>query len=152
MFTQFEISYIDIIILIGYLLLSRFIPLWLTRGKTEDTNGFFLGGRNFTWPLIGFSLFATNMSGASFVGLAGAGYSQGISVYSYEWMAAIILILFVFFIFPFYLRSEIDSRPLGSADSALFFPLGIPSVSPLLRYPAHSKKPVILLHRLPMKN
>ncbi len=111
MFTTFEISYIDIVILIVYLILSRFIPLWLTRGKTEDTQGFFLGGRSFLWPVIGFSLFATNMSGASFVGLAGAGYSQGISVYSYEWMAAIILIFFIFFILPFYLRSEIFTIP-----------------------------------------
>ena len=111
MLTVFEVAAVDVIILVVYLLLSRFIPLWLTRGKTEDTDGFFLGGRNFVWPLIGFSLFATNMSGASFVGLAGAGYSQGVSVYSYEWMAAIILIIFIFFILPFYLRSRVFTMP-----------------------------------------
>ena len=111
MFTRFEIATVDILILAGYLVLSRFVPLWLTRGKTGDADGFFLGGRNLVWPVIGFSLFATNMSGASFVGLAGAGYSQGISVYSYEWMAAVILIFFVLFILPFYLRSRIFTIP-----------------------------------------
>jgi SSS family solute:Na+ symporter len=77
----------------------------------EDVNDHLLGGRNFIWPLIGFSLFATNMSGASFVGLAGAGYSQGISVYSYEWMTSVILVVFIFFILPFYLRSGAFTMP-----------------------------------------
>ena len=111
MLTNVEIALIDIAILVVYLILSRLIPLWLNRKQQENTDGYFLGGRNFTWPLIGFSLIATNVSGASFVGLAGAGYSQGISVYSYEWMAAIILIFFVFFILPFYLRSGVFTMP-----------------------------------------
>jgi solute:Na+ symporter, SSS family len=51
------------------------------------------------------------MSGASFVGLAGAGYSQGISVYSYEWMTSVILVIFIFFILPFYLRSGAFTMP-----------------------------------------
>jgi SSS family solute:Na+ symporter len=108
---QFEITWIDLSILIGYLVGSRLLALWLTRGKSGDSSGFFLGGRNFAWPVIGFSLFATNMSGASFVGLAGAGYNSGISVYSYEWMAAIILVIFIFFILPFYLRSNVFTMP-----------------------------------------
>ncbi len=108
---EFQISTIDFSILIAYLLISRFIALWLVRGKSKNTDGFFLGGRNFIWPLIGFSLFATNMSGASFVGLAGAGYASGISVYSYEWMAAVILVIFILFILPFYLRSKVFTMP-----------------------------------------
>ena len=111
MLTDFEIGAVDITILVAYLALSRFIPLWLNRGRKENTDGYFLGGRSFVWPMIGFSLFATNMSGASFVGLAGAGYSQGFSVYSYEWMAALILILFIFFLLPFYLRSGVFTLP-----------------------------------------
>jgi len=108
---EFVVTYIDLGILVVYLILSRVIPLWMTWGQTDDTDGFFLGGRNFIWPLIGFSLFATNMSGASFIGLASAGYNQGVSVYSYEWMAAIILIVFIFFILPFYLRSGVFTLP-----------------------------------------
>lgn len=107
---DFQVYAIDIVILVTYLALSRAIPIWLTRGK-ESTEDYFLGGRNFIWPLIGFSLFATNMSGSSFVGLAGAGYSQGISVYSYEWMASVILVIFIFFILPFYLRSGAFTMP-----------------------------------------
>lgn len=108
---QFQVTWIDLTILVAYLIGSRLLALWLTRGGSGDSSGFFLGGRSFTWPLIGFSLFATNMSGASFVGLAGAGYNSGISVYSYEWMAAVILVIFIFFILPFYLRSEVFTMP-----------------------------------------
>jgi len=107
---DFDVGLIDIVVLVGYLVLARFIPLWFA-GAQEDADDFFLGGRDFVWPLIGFSLFATNMSGSSFVGLAGAGYNQGVSVYNYEWSAAIILIFFVFFILPFYLRSEVFTMP-----------------------------------------
>lgn len=107
---QFEITGIDITIFIIYLALSRIIPL-LFRGKTENSEDYFLGSRNFTWPLIGFSLIATNASGASFVGLAGAGYDQGISVYAYEWMTTVILVIFIFFLLPFYLRSRVFTLP-----------------------------------------
>jgi SSS family solute:Na+ symporter len=107
---QFNITGIDITIFIIYLALSRIIPL-LFRGKTENSEDYFLGSRNFIWPLIGFSLIATNASGASFVGLAGAGYDQGISVYAYEWMTTVILVIFIFFILPFYLRSRVFTLP-----------------------------------------
>lgn len=109
--SEFEITWVDLTILVLYLVLSRVFAIWLVRGKSSDTDGFFLGGRNFVWPLIGFSLFATNMSGASFVGLAGAGYNSGIAVYSYEWMAAVILVFFILFVLPFYLRSRVFTMP-----------------------------------------
>lgn len=110
MSSQFDVATLDLVIIIVYLVLSRIIPLLLA-GKNEDTDDYFLGSRNFIWPLIGLSLLATNMSGASFVGLAGAGYSQGISVFAYEWMAAVILVIFIFFILPFYLRSRVFTLP-----------------------------------------
>ncbi len=108
---EFNITWVDLTVVGVYLVLSRVVPLWLTRGGSGDTGSFFLGGRNFTWPLIGFSLFATNMSGASFVGMAGAGYSNGIAVFSYEWIAAVVLVVFIFFLLPFYLRSGVFTMP-----------------------------------------
>ena len=70
---RFEISALDIGLLVGYLIFPRLLAVWPARGGSKDSDGFFLGGRNLAWPMIGFSLFATNMSGSSFVGLAGAG-------------------------------------------------------------------------------
>lgn len=107
---QFTLGALELWIIGGYLILSRLIPLVLTP-KTDTAEGYFLGSRNFTWPLIGFSLWATNMSGALPVGLAGAGYGQGISVYSYEWMTVFTLVAFIVFILPFYLNSGVFTMP-----------------------------------------
>lgn len=108
--SNFQMYTTGMIIVILYLAASRAIPIRLTRGK-EDAEDYFLGGRNFIWPLIGFSLFATNMSGLSFVGLAGDGYNQDVSVHSYEWMASAILVLFIFLILPFCLRNGVFTMP-----------------------------------------
>jgi SSS family solute:Na+ symporter len=107
----FSIGWIDIAIIVLYLLGTRaIVAYWAGRNK-RDSDDYFLGGRKFIWPLIGISLFATNQSGASFVGLAGSGYADGIAVYNFEWLAAVALIVFVAFILPFYLRSEVFTLP-----------------------------------------
>ena len=107
---QFNLDIIDIIILVAYL---AFI-LWkgFSYVKAHDNaEDYFLAGRTLVWPLIGLSLFASNMSSSSLVGLAGSGYETGISVYSYEWMAAIVLIIFAVFFLPFYLKTKVYTMP-----------------------------------------
>ena len=64
-----------------------------------------------TWPIIGFSLFASNVSSSTLIGLAGDAYSTGIAVYNYEWFAVIVLVFFVIFFLPFYLRTKIYTLP-----------------------------------------
>ena len=112
---RFDVTAIDLGVLIVYLIASRIIPLVLAPGSSGDeekaSEDYFLGGRNFIWPFVGLSLVATNMSGATYVGLAGAGYAQGISVFAYEWMTSVILAIFIFFLLPFYLRSEVFTLP-----------------------------------------
>ncbi len=107
---QFELGTIDLVIVIVYIIATRVIGFVVGRGK-ESSEEYFLGGRSFVWPVVGLSLLATNQSGASFIGLAGAGYSNGIAVYNFEWLAAIALIVFVMFILPFYLRSRVFTMP-----------------------------------------
>ncbi|GAA4869182.1 sodium:solute symporter family transporter [Serinicoccus chungangensis] len=122
---DFTVRALDLSVIIGYLVLSRIIPLVAgarmkrkahaeaqASGKESDASeDYFLGGRNFIWPFVGLSLVATNMSGATFVGLAGGAYEQGISIFAYEWMSAVILVVFIFFILPFYLRSKVFTLP-----------------------------------------
>ncbi len=61
--------------------------------------------------MIGLSLFATNISISSIVGLAGSGYKTGISVFNYEWTGSIILVIFAIFIVPYYLRNRLTTMP-----------------------------------------
>ena len=107
---DFNLTILDISIIVIYLL--GVIALGFYFGnKHKNAEDYFLAGRNLTWPIIGFSLFASNMSSNSLVGLAGAGYKDGFSVYSYEWMAVLVLILFAVFFLPFYLKNKIFTIP-----------------------------------------
>jgi SSS family solute:Na+ symporter len=106
----FTLTNIDFTIIVCYLLFVVLLGFYFGK-KHEDAEDYFLAGRTLTWPLIGFSLFASNMSSNSLVGLAGAGYNDGFSVYSYEWMAVLILIIFAVFFLPFYLKNKIFTIP-----------------------------------------
>jgi SSS family solute:Na+ symporter len=107
---DFKISVIDWIIILCYF---AFI-IWRGIGyakKHENAEDYFLAGRSLTWPIIGLSLYASNISSSSLIGMAASGYETGFSVFSYEWMAAIVLIIFAIFFLPFYLRSKIYTLP-----------------------------------------
>tara|TARA_R100001143_G_C3361063_1_gene135827 strand:- start:9521 stop:11071 length:1551 start_codon:yes stop_codon:yes gene_type:complete len=77
----------------------------------QTTDDFFLAGRTLSWPLIGFSLYATNISISTIIGLSSSGYKTGISVFNYEWTGTIMLLLFAVFIVPFYLKHKFTTMP-----------------------------------------
>ncbi len=79
--------------------------------RQQSQEDYFLAGRSLTWPVIGFSLFASNMGSISLIGLAESGYRTGFAVFSYEWMATFVLIIFAIFFLPFYLRNRIYTIP-----------------------------------------
>jgi SSS family transporter len=72
---------------------------------------FFLASRATQWPVIGLALLASNMSSTALVGLAGGAYALGVSVYDYEWTAAVILVFFCLFLLPFVIRSGTYTMP-----------------------------------------
>lgn len=71
----------------------------------------FLAGRTLAWTGIGISLFASNISTTTLIGLSGSAYADGISVSAYEWVAGIPLILLAFVFAPLYLRARITTIP-----------------------------------------
>jgi SSS family solute:Na+ symporter len=107
---EFTLHPIDIGIILAYGLIVVLIGLKLAK-KHETAEDYFLAGRSMAWPLIGVSLFASNISSTTLVGLAGDAYSTGISVFNYEWMAAVVLVFFAIFLLPFYLRSKLFTMP-----------------------------------------
>jgi solute:Na+ symporter, SSS family len=72
---------------------------------------YFLASRATKWPVIGLALLASNMSSTALVGLAGGAYAMGISVYDYEWSAAVILVFFCLFLLPSIIRSQTYTMP-----------------------------------------
>ncbi len=104
------LSAIDLATVAVYLVAVIAFGLWAGRGK-HDATDYFLAGRTLPWYLIGFSLFASNMSGASFVGLMGAAYQHGMVVFNYEWTATLVLIFFALFMLPVFLRTRLFTVP-----------------------------------------
>ncbi len=79
--------------------------------QTETGEDLFLGGRSFGWGLIGLSLFASNISSTTLIGLSGAAYSTGIVQSVYEWMSGVPLIIAAVVFVPLYLRTRITTIP-----------------------------------------
>ncbi len=104
------ISNIDIGIIIAYFAFVMGIGFYVSR-RTKTSEDLFLGGRSFTFGLIGLSLFASNISSATLVGLSGAAYSTGVVQSVYEWLSGIPLIIAAVIFVPLYLRSKITTIP-----------------------------------------
>lgn len=107
--TNFSLNPIDLVIMLVYVL--GVIWYGLRHAKRGSSEEYFLAGRDMTWPIVGISLFAANISSTTLIGLSGDAYSTGISVYNYEWMAAVVLVIFAIFFLPFYLRSKVYTMP-----------------------------------------
>jgi solute:Na+ symporter, SSS family len=107
---DFDLSPVDLVIIGAYVVGILFLGFWVGR-KKEDSEGYFLAGRGMSWPMVGFALIAANFSGSLYLGLAGAGYDQGIAVWNYEWMATLVLVFFAVLILPIYLQSRISTVP-----------------------------------------
>ena len=105
-----SISTLDYSIIGLYFVFVIFLGVYF-KNKDKSEEDYFLAGRSLVWYVIGFSLFASNMSSISLVGLAESGYTSGFAVFSYEWMASLVLILFAVFFLPFYIKNKIFTVP-----------------------------------------
>ena len=77
----------------------------------EDSSSFFLGGRAIKWPVIGASLFATNIGAEHLVGLSGDAYRYGLSAGTVELTTVITLGFACAILFPHYIRNKIFTIP-----------------------------------------
>ncbi len=107
-----ELQPLDIIVFIAFIACVIGLGLYKSRKEAVDEEGYFLAGRGLSWWLIGFSLIAANISTEQFVGMSGqAAGSLGLAIASYEWMAAITLVVVAFFFLPKFLKSGIYTIP-----------------------------------------
>jgi SSS family solute:Na+ symporter len=106
---QVTLNVIDGIIIICYLV--GIIGYGISKGKQQSSEDYFLAGRNLTWPIVGISLFAANIGSSTLIGLTADAFKTNIAVYNYEWMAAVVLVIFAIFFMPFYLNSKVYTMP-----------------------------------------
>ena len=86
------------------------IAVWVIRSKKDNTEDYFLAGRNVGWFVVGASIFASNIGSEHVVGLAGTGASDKLPLLIYEIHAWIVLLLGWVFL-PFYARSGVFTMP-----------------------------------------
>ena len=87
---------LDIIIFAAYLLIIVGLGIWIShrkKNKDKTAEDYFLAGKSLPWWTIGASLIAANISAEQFIGMSGSGFAGGFAVASYEFMAAITLII-----------------------------------------------------------
>ena len=104
------ISSLDLGVITLYFFVVLALGFWAAR-KTNSSDDLFLGGRSLTWGFIGLSLFASNISSTTIIGLTGAAYSSGIVQSVYEWISGIPLIIAAFIFVPLYLNAQITTIP-----------------------------------------
>ena len=104
----------DWAIFIVYFLIVAIYGLWVYRRKRNadaTSQDYFLAEGSLTWWAIGSSLIASNISAEQFVAMSGNGFTMGLAVSAYEWMAAITLVIVAVFFIPVYLRNKIFTMP-----------------------------------------
>lgn len=106
---NFQISYIDVIVIALYLV---FIIWWgLKNGKSTDTQSYFLAGRSMSWWIVGLSLFAASISSTTLIGQAGDAYHTGLGVFNYNLTGVLVMVFFAVCILPLYIKSNIYTIP-----------------------------------------
>ncbi len=100
---------IDYAIIVVYLV--GIVWYGIRKGKQESSEDYFLAGRNMAWPIVGISLFAANIGSNTLIGLTSDAFNTDVAVYNYEWMAAVVLVIFAIFFLPFYLKSKVYTMP-----------------------------------------
>ena len=102
---------LDIAVLLLYFVLIVTVGVWAGRMMRTTSDGYFLGARSLGWPLIGASLFASNISTVHLVGLAESGFLYGLVWGNFEWFAVLELTILAVVFVPFFFRTRIRTLP-----------------------------------------
>ncbi len=105
---------LDVAVIIAYAIGIFGLAQWVSRekgGKAKDSSDYFLASKNLPWWAIGASLIAANISAEQIVGMSGSGYAIGLAIASYEWMAALTLLIVGKFFLPIFLKNHIYTMP-----------------------------------------
>lgn len=113
-----QLSTLDYVVFFVYFLIVAGYGIWVYRRKTGhdgtaegDSKDYFLAEGSLTWWAIGSSLIASNISAEQFVGMSGSGFGIGLAISTYEWMAALTLVIVATFFIPVYLKNKIFTMP-----------------------------------------
>jgi SSS family solute:Na+ symporter len=104
----------DYLIFIAYAVLILGVGLWVSRdkkGHQKNAEDYFLASKSLPWWAIGASLIAANISAEQFIGMSGSGFASGLAIASYEWMAALTLLIVGKFFLPIFIEKGLYTIP-----------------------------------------
>lgn len=107
-------STVDYIVFIGYIVFIVALGLFVSKekkGHKKDSKDYFLASKALPWWAVGASIIAANISAEQVIGMSGSGYVIGLAIASYEWMAALTLIVVAKFFLPIFLEKGIFTMP-----------------------------------------
>ena len=110
--TSFET--LDYIVFALYAVIILGVGLWVSRdkeGETKSAEDYFLASKSLPWWAIGASLIAANISAEQFIGMSGSGFAVGLAIATYEWMAALTLIIVGKFFLPIFIKKGLYTIP-----------------------------------------
>jgi SSS family solute:Na+ symporter len=101
---------LDIIIFIVYGLVIIAVGNWMSRSKGKERNSadYFFANKSLPWFLVGSSIIAANISAEQFIGMSGSGFAIGLGIATYEWIAAIILIVVAKYFLPIFIGLRVN--------------------------------------------
>jgi SSS family solute:Na+ symporter len=100
---------VGVVVLGGSMAIGMYISLHAR--SSESSNGFFLAGRRMRWPIVGGSLYATNIGAEHLVGLSGDAYRYGLCAGAVELTTAICLGFACAVLFPYYIQNKVFTIP-----------------------------------------
>ncbi|MDE0365887.1 MAG: sodium/sugar symporter [Gammaproteobacteria bacterium] len=109
-----HLATIDFVVVGIYAIALLSLAQWVSREKgshRKDTRDYFLAGRALPWWAIGASLIAANISAEQIIGMSGSAFVMGIAIASYEWMAALTLVIVGKYLLPVFLKHGIYTMP-----------------------------------------
>ena len=107
-------QFLDYLIFIGYAVLILGVGLWVStdkKGHQKNAEDYFLASKSLPWWAIGASLIAANISAEQFIGMSGSGFALGLAIASYEWMAALTLIIVGKYFLPIFIEKGLYTIP-----------------------------------------
>jgi len=109
-----KLATLDTVIVLAYMAGIFVLAQVVSRekaGHQKDAKDYFLASKSLPWWAIGASLIAANISAEQIIGMSGSGYAIGLAIASYEWMAALTLLLVGKYFLPIFLRNGIYTMP-----------------------------------------
>ena len=107
-------AFLDYLIFVVYAIVILGVGLWVSRdkdGKDKTAEDYFLASKSLPWWAIGASLIAANISAEQFIGMSGSGFALGLAIASYEWMAAITLLIVGKYFLPIFIEKGLYTIP-----------------------------------------